>query len=74
MFSDIKEIGKRDLKSIFSTKATFVTILALCIIPCLYTLINVKAIWSPYSDKELQNIKIDVVNFDKSQFIADQKN
>lgn len=73
MFSDIKAIGKRDLKSIFSTKATFVTILALCIIPCLYTLINVKAIWSPYSDKELQNIKIDVVNFDKVQFIADQK-
>lgn len=72
MFDVVKKIGKRDIKAIFHTKASFITIMALCFIPCLYTLINVKAIWSPYSDTELRNIKIAVVNSDKGYKVLNQ--
>lgn len=72
MFDIVKKIGQRDIKAIFHTKASFITILALCFIPCLYTLINVKAIWSPYSDTELRNIKIAVVNSDKGYKVLNQ--
>lgn len=72
MFSVVKEISQRDIRAIFKTKASFITIMALCLIPCLYTLINVKAIWSPYSDTELRNIKIEVVNSDKGYKVLNQ--
>lgn len=72
MFRVVKEISQRDIRAIFKTKASFITIMALCLIPCLYTLINVKAIWSPYSDTELRNIKIEVVNSDKGYKVLNQ--
>lgn len=73
MFTGIKSISKRDFKAVFKTKASVLTILALCVIPCLYTLINVKAIWSPYSKNYLKNIKIVVVNSDKGATINGQR-
>ncbi|MBS0953524.1 YhgE/Pip domain-containing protein [Lactiplantibacillus plantarum] len=72
MLRVVKEISQRDIRAIFKTKASFITIMALCLIPCLYTLINVKAIWSPYSDTELRNIKIEVVNSDKGYKVLNQ--
>ncbi|MEY2347955.1 YhgE/Pip domain-containing protein [Lentilactobacillus buchneri] len=65
MFKNIKLIYQRDLKAIFKYKAALLTISALCILPCLYTLVNVKAIWNPYTSHEVQKIPVAVVNNDQ---------
>ncbi len=58
MFKNIKLIYQRDLKAIFKYKAALLTISALCILPCLYTLVNVKAIWNPYTSHEVQKFRL----------------
>ncbi|MGF2384556.1 YhgE/Pip family protein [Lentilactobacillus otakiensis] len=65
MFKNIKLIYQRDLKSIFKYKAALLTITALCVLPCLYTLVNVKAIWNPYTSQEVSKIPVAVVNNDQ---------
>ncbi|GAD16573.1 YhgE/Pip domain-containing protein [Lentilactobacillus otakiensis] len=65
MFKNIKLIYQRDLKSIFKYKAALLTITALCFLPCLYTLVNVKAIWNPYTSQEVSKIPVAVVNNDQ---------
>lgn len=67
------QIFKNDIRSVFKNKATIIVILAICLIPCLYTLINVQAIWNPYSDSELENLKIAVVNNDSGSSLNNQK-
>ncbi len=58
MFKNIKLIYQRDLKAIFKYKAALLTITALCVLPCLYTLVNVKAIWNPYTSQEVSKIRL----------------
>ncbi|WP_283679480.1 YhgE/Pip domain-containing protein [Lentilactobacillus sp. Marseille-Q4993] len=65
MISNIRKIYLRDLRAIFHHKAAFITILALCILPSLYTLVNVGAIWNPYSTKKTEQIPVAVVSEDK---------
>lgn len=65
MFKNIKLIYQRDLKSIFKYKAALLTITALCFLPCLYTLVNVKAIWNPYTSQEVSKIPVAVMNNDQ---------
>lgn len=65
MFKNIKLIYQRDIKAIFKYKAALLTITALCVLPCLYTLVNVKAIWNPYTSQEVSKIPIAVVNNDQ---------
>lgn len=65
MFKNIKLIYQRDLKAIFKYKAALLTITALCVLPCLYTLVNVKAIWNPYTSQEVSKIPVAVVNEDQ---------
>lgn len=50
---------------IFKYKAALITVAALCILPSLYTLVNVRAIWNPYNINELNNIPVAVVNRDQ---------
>lgn len=64
MVKNIKLIYQRDLKSIFKYKAALLTITALCVLPSLYTLINVKALWNPYNSQEVSRIPVAVVNQD----------
>lgn len=65
MFKNIKLIYQRDIKAIFKYKAALLTITALCVLPCLYTLVNVKAIWNPYTSQEVSKIPVAVVNNDQ---------
>ncbi|MEY8764765.1 MULTISPECIES: YhgE/Pip domain-containing protein [Clostridium] len=65
MIKNIVNIYKRDIKTMLGSRAVFLTILGMCVLPCLYTLINVEAIWDPYSSVKTSDILIAVVNNDK---------
>lgn len=70
---NIKAIYQRDLKAMISSPLVLVTILALCFMPSLYTLINVRAVWNPYDVSEIKNIPVAVVNHDTGANLAEQK-
>ncbi|GAX06591.1 phage infection protein [Secundilactobacillus pentosiphilus] len=70
---NIKAIYQRDLKAMISSPLVMVTILALCFMPSLYTLINVRAVWNPYDISEIKNIPVAVVNNDTGANMAGQK-
>lgn len=72
MFKNIKLIYQRDIKAIFKYKAALLTITALCVLPCLYTLVNVKAIWNPYTSQEVSKIPVAVVNNDQGDNCSGQ--
>lgn len=72
MIKNIISIFKRDIKTIIKNKAALATVLGLCIMPCLYTLVNVRAIWNPYSSAKLSNISIAVVNRDQGALFQDR--
>lgn len=65
MIRNITSIFRRDVMTIIKNKAALVILVGVCIMPCLYTLVNVKAIWNPYSSAKLSNISIAVVNRDR---------
>lgn len=67
---NVKLVYQRDLKAMFSSPLVILTILALCILPSLYTLINVRAIWNPYDTSEIKNIPVAVVNKDTGASLA----
>ncbi|WP_268913371.1 YhgE/Pip domain-containing protein [Lentilactobacillus sp. SPB1-3] len=73
MIKNIRSIYLRDLKAIFKHKAALLTITALCVLPSLYTLVNVGAIWNPYSTKETGQIPVAVVNQDAGSTLNNQK-
>ncbi|AQW20824.1 hypothetical protein PL11_002285 [Lentilactobacillus curieae] len=75
MIRNIRKIYLRDIKAIFKHKAALLTLTALCILPSLYTLVNVGAIWNPYSTQETERIPVAVVNQDKgANFNGEQLN
>lgn len=71
--TNIRRIYRRDLHAIFKYRAALLTILALCILPSLYTLINVHAIWNPYGQNELKNIPVAVVNRDQGMRLKNRQ-
>lgn len=56
-------IFKRDIKNIFTNWAATIVIIALIVIPSLYSLINIFAAWDPYSNTS--GIKVAIINEDK---------
>ncbi|AWK49751.1 YhgE/Pip domain-containing protein [Clostridium beijerinckii] len=60
---NIIKIFKRDIKNIFTNWAAVIVVIALMIIPSLYSLINIEASWDPYSNTG--GIKVAVINEDK---------
>ena len=60
---NIIKIFKRDIKNIFTNWAAAIVVIALMIIPSLYSLINIEASWNPYSNTG--GIKVAVINDDK---------
>jgi len=73
MIKNIRSIYLRDLRAILKNKAALLTILALCVLPSLYTLINVGAIWNPYSAQETGRIPVAVVNEDLGANLNNQQ-
>ncbi len=62
---NIIEIYKQDLRAIVKHKSVLVTIAILCLLPSLYTLVNVRTIWSPTSsDDQIDDIPVAIVNRD----------
>ena len=60
---NIINIFKRDIKNIFTNWAATIVVIALTVIPSLYSLINIEASWDPYSNTS--GIKVAVINEDK---------
>ena len=60
---NVINIFKRDIKNIFTNWAATIVVIALIIIPSLYSLINIEASWDPYSNTG--GIKVAVINEDK---------
>lgn len=60
---NIVKIFKRDIKNIFTNWIATVVVIVLMIIPSLYSLINIKASWDPYSNTN--GIKVAIINEDK---------
>ncbi|WP_315078557.1 YhgE/Pip domain-containing protein [uncultured Clostridium sp.] len=67
---NIIKIFKRDFKNIFKNWVATVVVIALMVIPSLYSLINIKASWDPYSSTS--GILIAVVNEDKGTTFRDE--
>ncbi|BCZ45212.1 phage infection protein [Clostridium gelidum] len=60
---NIINIFKRDIKNIFTNWAATIVVIALIIIPSLYSLINISASWDPYENTK--GLKVAVINEDK---------
>jgi len=60
---NVIKIFTRDIKNIFTNWAATIVVIALIVIPSLYSLINIYASWDPYSNTS--GIKIAVINEDK---------
>ncbi len=66
----IIELYKTDIKRIISNKAALLLAIALCIIPSLYALFNIAALWDPYGRTEY--LKIAVYSDDQKQMYKDK--
>ncbi len=67
---NIVKIFIRDIKNIFTNWAASVVVIALMIIPSLYSLTNIEASWDPYNNTN--GIKVAVINEDKGTVYKDQ--
>lgn len=67
---NILRIYKRDVKRICTNWAALIMAIILVIIPSLYSLINIKASWDPYSNTG--GLKVAVVNNDKGTVFKEQ--
>lgn len=67
---NILRIYKRDVKRICTNWAALIMAIILIIIPSLYSLINIKASWDPYSNTK--GLKVAVVNNDKGTIFKEQ--
>ena len=57
------KIAGRDIKSIFTNRVIRVSVIAIIVVPLLYSLLYLDAFWDPYS--KLESLPIAVVNLDK---------
>lgn len=67
--ANIRNVYHRDLRAIIKYRAAFITITVLCLLPSLYTLVNVRAIWNPYKPSAVDNISVAVVNKDSGTYL-----
>lgn len=67
---NILKIIKRDAKSVFTNWVALVVVLALVLIPSLYSLVNIRASWDPYSNTS--GVKVAIVNLDKGTNFNDK--
>ena len=67
---NVINIFTRDIKNIFTNWAATIVIIAITVIPSLYSLINIYASWDPYSSTS--GIKIAVINEDKGTVFKDK--
>ena len=57
------KVSKRDLSNIFKNRFIRVSVIAIIVVPLLYSLLYLAAFWDPY--KRLDKLPVAVVNLDK---------
>ena len=62
---NILNIIKHDTKKLTSSVVAIITIMGLCIVPCLYAWFNIFSNWAPYESEATGRIKVAVANDDK---------
>ncbi|EHI97967.1 YhgE/Pip N-terminal domain protein [Clostridium sp. DL-VIII] len=67
---NVVKIFIRDIKNIFTNWAASVVVIALMIIPSLYSLTNIEASWDPYDNTK--GVEVAVINEDKGTAYKDQ--
>ncbi len=67
---NILGIIRHDLRKITGSVVAMITILGLCIIPCLYAWFNIFSNWAPYESDATGRISVAVVNLDKGDSVA----
>ena len=65
------QIAGKDIRSILKNRIIRVSIIAIIIVPLLYSLLYLDAFWDPYS--RLENMPIAVVNLDKGSEVDGEK-
>lgn len=59
----------RDFKNIFRSRPVLITLIAFCVIPALYALLNIKASWNPYAQANTRRLPIAVINNDEGSIV-----
>ncbi|MDD6534772.1 MAG: YhgE/Pip family protein [Methanosphaera sp.] len=62
MIKNIKEIINKDLRAMFKNPVVTVVLIALIILPSLYSIVNIYSCWDPYEDTD--NMEFIIVNND----------
>ena len=62
---NILNIIRHDAAGLTSSVVAIITIMGLCIIPCLYAWFNIFSNWAPYESEATGRIKVAVANDDK---------
>ena len=62
---NILRISRNDLRRITGSMVAIITILGLCIIPCLYAWFNIFSNWAPYESDATGRISVAVANMDE---------
>jgi len=62
---NILRISRNDLRKITGSVVAIITILGLCIIPCLYAWFNIFSNWAPYESDATGRISVAVANMDE---------
>ena len=70
---NILRIMQRDLRKITGSVVAMITIMGLCIIPCLYAWFNIFSNWSPYESDATGRISVAVTNLDEGSSVAGLK-
>lgn len=65
---DFLKIAGRDIKNIFKNRIIRVSVIAIIVVPLLYSLLYLKAFWDPYS--HLTSMPVAVVNLDKGTVLS----
>ena len=67
---NILRIIRHDLRKITGSVVAMITILGLCIIPCLYAWFNIFSNWAPYESEATGRISVAVANMDEGADLA----
>ena len=67
---NILSITRHDLRKITGSVVAMITILGLCIIPCLYAWFNIFSNWAPYESDATGRISVAVANMDEGASLS----
>lgn len=67
---NILNIGRHDLKKVTGSVVAMITMMGLCIVPCLYAWFNIFSNWSPYEADATGRIPVAVANADEGYTAA----